>query len=78
MKTKPFRKCRKAKCPVCRPDPPARLSVQTARGRIQVAKYVRRRWNFLIDDLYVDRSGWVTRDNQGVGYVKKVLTTVTW
>lgn len=71
-------KCRKKNCPVCRPETTPKLALRTVAQRRQVASYVRRHWNFYIDDMFISRSGWVSRGPESLGHVKKVLTTVPW
>lgn len=73
-----MKKCRKRHCPICRPVPPPTLSTVTATDRNRVASYVRRHWSFRIDGIYVDRGGWASRDNQGLGHIRNLLTTVNW
>ena len=65
-------------CTSCKPNKPPKLSSRTANSRKRIALYVRRTRNFIVDDMYVDRGGYVFRDSVFVGHVKNVVGGVQW
>ena len=65
-------------CASCKPNKPPKLSSRTVSSRKRISLYVRRNRNFIVDGMYVDRSGYAYRENVFMGHVKNVVGGVQW